>query len=114
MKNETLMNADDVCRHFDFSLLTLKRKVQQAREGKHDFPLPIMPKRCRLLWRRADIENYTCQTQIIEPVKLPTMTSPAMRKRQAEAVAKELERFGITTANKMNPGTKGTGERRQK
>ena len=54
-KSEHLFDLADVCGYFGFSESTVRRKVQDSRNGLGNFPLPLFRSGHRLLWRREDI-----------------------------------------------------------
>ena len=88
MKNE-MMNAAEVSEYFGIHRQTLKMWVTQARAGVKDFPLPVLPKGARLVWRRADILEY--QSSIGNDRASAKSKSPAKSKARYEWAMRKLE-----------------------
>lgn len=91
-KNPDLMDIRQVCEYFDLSETTIRRHIRERKDGTGTFPLPLFKSRCRVLWKRIDIEAWSGDgTEIImftpSSVSAP---SPAAHARQVAQVAKGL------------------------
>jgi len=58
-KNTELFNLEEVCRYFNLSESTIRRKICESREGKSNFPLPLFSSGCKVLWRKSDVINWS-------------------------------------------------------
>ena len=92
-----LLNITDVCTYFGLSESTIRRKVRDSREGTGNFPLPLFGSKCRVLWRKSDIESWRgedADTIIFSP-------SPVLPVQQATQITntalvhKELKALGV-------------------
>jgi len=95
-----ILTLDDVVQYFRASKPTVKRWVMLTRSGRGDFPLPVSPKGCRLLWNREDIENWRSRLGNEAPLLEQLPETPAERRRKNDKVAKGLERLGVTIKQK--------------
>ena len=53
--NPDLFDISDVCQFFGISESTLRRRIQERKEGTGSFPLPLFKSKHRVLWRKSDI-----------------------------------------------------------
>ena len=53
-----LLTLAEVCAYFGLSESTVRRKVRDSRDGNGNFPLPLFKSKCRVLWKKSDIENW--------------------------------------------------------
>jgi len=103
-----LIDLAGVCVYFNLSESSIRRKVRDSREGRGNFPLPLFRSRCRVLWRRADIEAW--QGEDGETVMFtPSHVPPAQRAIElpnGDQVRRSLEAFGINLPSL--PSSSGT------
>ena len=57
-KKSDLMNIQDVCRYYNLSEQTIRRRIREAKQGVSRFPTPIFGYGRKALWHRKDIEDY--------------------------------------------------------
>ena len=98
--NEAILTAAEVSRHFRISLSTLKRWTMLSRRGSLDFPMPVGAKGSKLRWRREEVEAWNSRIGNEVPLQEQPAETPAERRRQNEAVAKRLEKLGVTIKQK--------------
>ena len=97
-----IFTLDDVVQYFRVSPPTVKRWLGLTRSGRGDFPLPVSPKGCRLLWNREDIENWRSQLGNEAPLLEQLPETPTERRRQNNQVAKKLAGLGVAINKKGN------------
>ena len=93
--SDDLLNLADVCNYFGLSESTIRRKVKDSREGIGNFPLPLFGSKCRVIWRKSDIESWRGEDgEIINFI--PSLNQPKPQVVQSSAkVRKELEKLGV-------------------
>ena len=94
------LNLDGVAQYYGRSGPTIKRWLMLTRLGLYDFPLPVSPKGCRLLWNREDIINWRSQLGNASPIPEQPAETPTERRRRDDKVARGLEKLGVTIKQK--------------
>jgi predicted DNA-binding transcriptional regulator AlpA len=94
-----LLTLKEVCSVMKISPSTIKRRVNDAREGKSSFPLPIHGKGKKGLWVAEEINGWK---EI--PPNVPNIKSPAAQKQEIENDLDRLRAMG------MKIGEEGNGE----
>ena len=67
-----LIDLADVCAYFGLSESTIRRKVRESRAGISNFPLPLLRSRCRVLWRKSEIEAWGGRGKQARPIATTT------------------------------------------
>jgi predicted DNA-binding transcriptional regulator AlpA len=97
--SEDLIDLKGVCDYYGLSESTVRRKIRETREGRGNFVLPLFGTKCRIVFRRSDIENWRG-----EDAEVVTFTSslppqnPQVVQSDAQ-VRKGLEALGIKFPN---------------
>ena len=104
-----LIDLVGVCAYFGLSESTIRRKVRERRAGASTFPLPLLKSRCRVIWRRSDIEAWRGEdgeSITFTPLQVP-LNQRAMEIPSSAQVRRGLEAFGISlpnqSGNRSNP-----------
>ena len=93
--SEDLIDLNGVCDYFGLSESTVRRKIRDTREGKGNFVLPLFGSKCRIVFRRSDIESWKGEDSEVVTFT-PTMLPPNPQVVQSnEQVRKGLEAYGI-------------------
>ena len=103
-KNDDLLTLAEVCSYFGLSESTIRRKVRDSRDGNGNFPLPLFGSKCRVLWRKSDIENWSGEdgdTMTFTPSLPPPM--PYVERNLAK-VHKQLAALGVRLPTQTNGG----------
>ena len=103
-KSPDLLDLADICAYFGLSESTVRRKVRDSRDSKGNFPLPLFKSGCRVLWRRADIENWKGEDGEVITLAPPPPVSLSRQAGQVKSEAqirKGLEALGV----KLTPKT---------
>ena len=58
MKNKDVYDITDICSYYGLSESTIRKKVQESRNGESNFPLPLFKSGSKALWRKSDIEAW--------------------------------------------------------
>jgi predicted DNA-binding transcriptional regulator AlpA len=56
--NNDLLDLAEVSKYFGLSQSTIRRMIRQSREGLNSFPLPLLKRGSKIIFRRTDIENW--------------------------------------------------------
>jgi len=93
--NDDLIDLEGVCQYFGLSESTIRRKVRDRRENRGTFPLPLFGSKCRIMFRRSDVENW--RGEDVEVVTFtPTMPpSNPQVERNMTKIHKELAALGV-------------------
>ena len=93
--SDDLIDLKGVCDYFGLSESSIRRKIRDTREGKGNFVLPLFGSKCRILFKRSDVENW--KGEDAEVVNFtPSMIPPTPQAIQSDAqVRKGLEAFGV-------------------
>jgi len=99
--NPDLLDLVGVCAYFGLSESTIRRKVRESRNGVSNFPLPLLRSRCRVLFRKSDIEAWRgedAETVMFTPSQVSPIpqTTPT---QSATQVRKGLEALGVRLPN---------------
>ena len=102
--NEDLLDLEGVCRYFGLSESTVRRKIRDRRENRGTFPLPLFGIKCRILFKKSDIENWGGEdAEVINFT--PSLTPPNTQVVQSSTqVRKGLEALGIRLPNQAGGG----------
>ena len=95
--NPDLIDLAGVCAYFNLSESSIRRKVRDSRDGIGNFPLPLFKSRCRVLWRKSDIEAWRgedAETVSFTPSQVPLGHSAVQIPSSAQ-VRKGLEALGV-------------------
>ena len=95
--NNDLFSIVEVCTYFGLSESTIRRKVRDSRDGVGNFPLPLFGSKCRVLWRKSDIESWRgedADTIIFSPSQVSPAPQVAPLKSNAQ-VHRELKALGV-------------------
>jgi len=97
--SEDLIDLKGVCDYFGLSESTVRRKIRETREGRGNFIIPLFGSKCRILFRRSDVESW--KGEEAEAVNfIPSFPPPTPQVIQNDAqVRKGLEAFGIKFPN---------------
>ena len=93
--NEDLLDLESVSRYFGLSESTIRRKIRDRRENKGTFPLPLFGTKCRIVFRKSDIESWggeDAEVVTFTPSLAPPITQGLQSSTQ---VRKGLEALGI-------------------
>jgi hypothetical protein len=102
--SEDLIDLNGVCNYFGLSESTVRRKIRDTREGKGNFVLPLFGHKCRILFRRADIEGWQgedCEVVTFAP-SLPPSSPQVVQSN--DQVRKGLEAYGIKLPDRAKGG----------
>jgi predicted DNA-binding transcriptional regulator AlpA len=93
--NDDLIDLEGVCNYFGLSESTIRRKIRDTSEGNGNFPLPLFGSKCRIVFRKADIESWHGEdSEIINFT--PSLPPPNHYVEQNSAkIRKGLEAMGI-------------------
>ena len=93
--NEDLLDLESVSRYFGLSESTIRRKILETREGRGNFILPLFGSKCRILFRRSDVENW--RGEDVEVVTFTPSSAPPITQGLPSSthVRKGLEALGI-------------------
>jgi predicted DNA-binding transcriptional regulator AlpA len=93
--SDDLIDLKGVCDYFGFSESTVRRKIRETREGRGNFILPLFGSKCRIIFRRSDVENW--RGEDVEVVTFtPTMPpSNPQVERNMTKIHKELAALGV-------------------
>jgi predicted DNA-binding transcriptional regulator AlpA len=93
--SDDLLDLEGICNYFGMSESTVRRKIRETREGRGNFILPLFGSKCRILFRRSDVESWKGEeAEIINfSPSLPPLT-PQVLPSDAQ-VRKGLEAMGI-------------------
>jgi len=100
-KNPDLYDIADVCAYFNLSESSIRRKVRDSRDGIGNFPLPLFKSRCRVLWKKSDIEAWRgedAETITFTAPPIPSIPQAPSIPSSAE-VRRGLEAFGFKFGN---------------
>ena len=93
--SEDLIDLKGVCDYYGLSESTVRRKIRETREGRGNFVLPLFGSKCRIVFRKSDIENWRGEDAEVITFT-PLLTPPNLQVIQSDAqVRKGLEAFGI-------------------
>jgi predicted DNA-binding transcriptional regulator AlpA len=93
--NDDLMDLQAVCEYYGLSESTVRRKIKDTREGRGNFILPLFGSKCRIVFRRSDVESWKgedCEVVSFTP-SLPPHNPQVLP--SSSKVRKGLEAFGI-------------------
>jgi predicted DNA-binding transcriptional regulator AlpA len=84
-----------VCDYFGLSETTIRRKIKDTREGKGNFVLPLFGSKCRIVFRKSDIENWKGEDGEVVTFT-PSLPPPLPQVEQNnDKIRKGLEALGI-------------------
>jgi predicted DNA-binding transcriptional regulator AlpA len=93
--NDDLLDLKGVCNYFGLSETTIRRKIKDTREGRGNFILPLFGSICRILFRRADVENWKGEdAEVVSFTPSLPPPNPQVLPSDAE-VRRGLEAMGI-------------------
>jgi predicted DNA-binding transcriptional regulator AlpA len=96
MKNKVVYDLTDICSYYGLSESTIRKKVRESRSGESNFPLPLLKRGCKALWRKSDIEAWGGEDGEVIHIT-PTLSSVApVPTQNLNETRKRLEKFGIS------------------
>ena len=104
--NPDLIDLSGVCAYFNLSESSIRRKVRDSRNGIGNFPIPLFRSRCRVLWRKSEIEAWQGEdgeTVMFTPSQIPP-NHRAIQIPSSAQVRKGLEAFGISLPHQSGKG----------
>ena len=57
-KNANLLTVEEVAQFYGVSTQTIRRRLQDSREGRGSFPAPVFGFKKKALFHRTEIENW--------------------------------------------------------
>ena len=102
--NDDLLDLEGVCRYFGLSKSTVRRKISDRRENKGTFPLPLFGTKCRIVFRKSDIESWGGEDGEVVTFT-PSLAPPVTQGLPSSThVRKGLEALGIKFPTKAKGG----------
>jgi hypothetical protein len=93
--SDDLMDLRGVCDYFGFSESTARRKIRDTREGKGNFILPLFGSKCRILFRRSDVENWRGEdSEVIHFTPSLPPSKPQVEQNMTK-IHKQLAELGV-------------------
>ena len=93
--SEDLIDLKGVCDYFGLSESSIRRKIRDTREGKGNFVLPLFGSKCRIVFRRSDIESWGGEDAEVATFTLSLPPPATQGLPSCAQVRKGLEALGI-------------------
>jgi predicted DNA-binding transcriptional regulator AlpA len=93
--SDDLIDLKGVCDYFGLSESTVRRKIKDTREGRGNFLIPLFGTKCRILFRRSDVESWRGEeTEVVSFT--PSLPPPLPQVEQNnDRIRKGLEALGV-------------------
>ena len=102
--DDDLIDLEGACRYFGYSESTIRRKIRDTREGRGNFILPLFGSKCRIVFRRSDLESWKGEdAEVIHFT--PSLPPPKPHVEQnITKIHKQLADLGVKLPSQANEG----------